>query len=166
MSFDGSGDYLSAPTSTLFGFGTGDFTIEFWVYFNSTTNQTIMGFLTNSNSIHPYLYINSTIRYFTGGIDRIISSSAPSTGTWHHLAITRQSGSTKMFLNGTQTGSTYSDSNDYGQSAPLGVGTFWNNGVLAAANTFNGYISDLRITKRVARYTANFTPPSGSFRLK
>jgi hypothetical protein len=163
MYFDGSLDYLSAPTSTLFGFGTGDFTIEFWVYFNSTAVSTIMSHLTSGSSTRPHLYINNTIRYYTAGSDRIISSSAPSTGTWHHLAITRQSGSTKMFLNGTQTGSTYPDSNDYGQSAPLGVGTYWNNGVPDVGNNFNGYISNLRITRGVAR---TITTPTGAFVLR
>jgi hypothetical protein len=162
MAFDGTTDYLVEPTSVYFGYGTGDFTIECWVYFNSTGTATIFSNLSGTASTNPHIYINSTIRFYNGGGDRITSSTSPSTGVWYHLAVCRASGSTRMFLDGTQTGSTYADTNDYGQSAPLGVGTYWNGGAPVTASTLNGYIQDLRITK-YARYTANFTPPTAAF---
>jgi hypothetical protein len=62
-----------------------------------------------------------------------------------------------MFLGGTQVGSNYTDSNNYGTSA-LRVGAGWNN-----ADSFLGYIQDVRITKGYARYTANFTAPTAAF---
>jgi hypothetical protein len=162
MSFDGTTDYLVEPTSVYFGYGTGDFTIECWVYFNSTGTSTIFSNLSGTASTNPHIYINSTIRFYDGGGDRITSSTSPSTGVWYHLAVCRASGSTRMFLNGTQTGSTYADTNNYGQSAPLGVGTYWNGGAPVTASTLNGYLQDVRVSK-YARYTANFTPPTAAF---
>jgi hypothetical protein len=151
MAFDGTTDYLVEPTSVYFGYGTGDFTIECWVYFNSTGTATIFSNLSGTASTNPHIYINSTIRFYNGGGDRITSSTSPSTGVWYHLAVCRASGSTRMFLDGTQTGSTYADTNDYGQSAPLGVGTYWNGGAPVTASTLNGYLQDVRVSK-YARY--------------
>jgi hypothetical protein len=68
-----------------------------------------------------------------------------------------------MFINGTQSGSTYADTNNYGTTAPLGIGTYWRSGTPATTETFNGYLDDLRITKGYARYTSNFTPPAAAF---
>ena len=67
-----------------------------------------------------------------------------------------------MFINGTQAGSTYTDANNYGASAPLGIGTYWSAGAPVTTSTLNGNIDDLRITK-YARYTTTFTPPTAAF---
>lgn len=162
MEFDGTGDYIVEPTNPNFGYGTGDFTIEFWLYLNSTGLQTVVSNLTASNSVNPHLYYSSGLRYYTNNADRITGSSL-STGTWYHIAVSRASGSTKLFIDGTQSGSTYSDSNNYGGSAPLGIGTYWSAGSPVTTDTLNGFIDDLRITKGVARYTAAFTPPNRAF---
>lgn len=163
ISFDGSGDYVVQPSNVNYGYGTGDFTIEFWVYFNSLSNdQTIVSNLTSASSVNPHIYLFSsgnTIRYYTNNADRIVSS-ALNTATWYHVAVSRSSGSTRMFINGVQAGSTYVDSNNYGTSAPLGVGTYYSAGSPVTSSTLNGYIDDLRITRGYARYTANFTPPT------
>jgi hypothetical protein len=98
------------------------------------------------------------LKYYTNSNDRI-SSGALTATTWYHVAVSKSSGSTKMFINGTQVGSTYTDANNYGTSAPLGIGTYWSSGSPVTTSTLNGYIDDLRITKGYARYTANFTVP-------
>ena len=163
IKFDGTGDYVVVPSSINYGYGTGDFTIEFWVYFNTvSSDQTILSNLTSASSINPHIYLggtNNTIRYFTNSVDRIVSS-ALSTNTWYHIAVSRVAGSTRMFINGTQSGSTYADSNNYGTSAPLGIGTYYSAGVPITTQTLNGYVSDVRITKGIARYTANFVAPT------
>lgn len=164
MAFDGSGDYLTQPTDSNFGYGTGNFTIEFWLYLNATSDQTVVSNLTSATSVNPHIYYGSTggIKYYTNNADRITGGSL-STSTWHHIAVCRSSGSTRLFVNGTQAGSTYTDTNNYGASAPLGVGTYWSAGAPVTTSTLNGYIDDLRITKGYARYTANFTPPTAAF---
>jgi len=162
LEFDGTTDYIVQPTSDNYGYGTGDFTIEFWLRLNATTTQTIVSNLTAANSTNPHIYINTTIRYFTANADRITGASL-STGQWYHIALVRASGSTRLYIDGTQSGSTYTDSNNYGATAPLGIGTYWSSGSPLTTSTLNGFIDDLRITKGVARYTANFTPPAAAF---
>ena len=158
--FDGSGDYLTAPTNAVFGYGTGDFTIEFWMYLTGTPDQTIFSNLTSASSTNPHIYYSAgTIRYYTASADRITSSTiAPN--RWHHVALSRASGSTKMFVNGVQAGSTYADSNNYGTTAPLGLATYWSGGSPVTTNTFTGYLSNVRVVKGTAVYTSAFTPPT------
>jgi hypothetical protein len=159
--FDGTTDYVVQPSSVNYEYGTGDFTIEFWLYLNSTGLQTIVSNLSAATGgVQPHIYINTTIRYYTNSADRITGASL-SSGQWYHIAVSRGSGSTRLFVNGTQSGSTYADTNNY-TTAPLGVGTYWEAGAPVTTNTLNGYIDDLRITKGVARYTANFTAPTST----
>ena len=142
-------------------FGSGDFTIEFWLYTNdATANQTLIDFRPASTSgLYPLIYIPSgateDIRYRVNGVDRITSSTI-SSNAWMHVAVARSGSSTKLFINGTQQGSTYTDSNDYAlpSRVVIGAGSFNLGGA-----PLDGFMDDLRITKGVARYTANFTPP-------
>jgi hypothetical protein len=160
ITFDGTGDYLDSGGSAVnFAFGTGNFTIEFWMYLNSTTQGHPIDFRPSGlNGAYPTLYITSnTLIYFVSSANRITSSSL-STSTWYHVAISRSGTSTKMFINGTQDGSTYTDSTDYlckTNGPRIGANDGGTGGV-------NGYIDDFRITKGYARYTANFTAPTAA----
>jgi len=90
--------------------------------------------------------------------DPLISANTTSaTGTWHHVAVVRDGTSMVLYVNGTNVGSATISSS---RSLNLGLGgAVWvgNNG--SSSTAYKGYIDDLRITKGVARYTANFTPP-------
>ena len=135
--------------------GSGNFTIEFWINFNNvTTSQTIYDNRPYSTQgAYPTIYISSgTIRYFVSSADRITSSTV-SVGSWYHIAIVRNSGTTIMYLNGVQTGSSYTDGTTYltGANRPV-IGTFD-----GAIGFLNGYISNLRVNN-TAVYTGTFTP--------
>jgi hypothetical protein len=168
MAFDGTGDYLfSNPATTdLYAFGSGDWTIEFWAYLNSVTGtQTFYdGRPASVTTTQPTIYMASAVvTYYTGGSDRITGSTL-STGQWYHIAVSRSGTSTKMFVNGTQAGSTYTDSTVYTNTAGRPV-------IAASGSSFgnfplNGYLDDFRITKGYARYTANFTAPTAAFPLQ
>jgi hypothetical protein len=67
-----------------------------------------------------------------------------------------------LFINGTQEASATHTQN-YNVTNDLIIG---NDNQLIGTRDWNGYIDDLRITKGVARYTANFTPPAGAFKTK
>jgi len=157
--FDGVRDYLRCATSSGFTFGTGDFTIEFWVYPTSFGIIRIVYDMRPSvEGYYPCLYFApaGNIIFYVNSTN-VISGSTLATGSWQYITLCKSSGQTKLFLNGNQTGSTYTDSNNYlgGSSRPL-IGEE----AVTGGYSFNGYLYDLRITKGVARYTANFTPPT------
>jgi hypothetical protein len=104
--------------------------------------------------------VNKKFVYYVNSTNRITSSTAVSTSTWYHIAVTRSGTNTKLFVNGSQEGSTYTDSNVYvnGLNRPV-LGA---DGLTIGTSPFNGYIDDLRITKGIARYTSNFTPPTAA----
>ena len=100
--------------------------------------------------------------YYGNGCQRITSGTVPS-GEWVHFALVRSSASTKMYFNGTQTGSTYSDSLNL-VSPPEGSGFIGSNGgtdgILPSGSYLSGHISNFRVQKGKAEYTADFTPPT------
>jgi hypothetical protein len=159
LSLDGTGDYVTIPSTADFGFGTGNFTVEFWVYRNNTTlTEGFLDFKTSNPQNTPNIYaVGSNLYYFVNGSVRITGTGVVSANsTWYHVAVSRQGSDTKMFVNGTQVGSTWTDSTNY-ITAPLVIG---NNYVYTAG--LNGYIDDLRISKGLARYTGTFTVPTGA----
>ena len=159
VAFDGTGDYLVSASNVDFAFGTGDFTIEFWLYTLTTQASMILVDLrTSPSQITPTIFIQgSVVNYYVNSATRIFASTSILANTWVHLALARSQGSTRLFINGTQSGSTYADSNNYIQS-PVYIGARWD-----GAASLNGYIDDFRITKGVARYVSNFTPPTAPF---
>lgn len=159
MAFDLIDDCLVAPSSTNFQYGAGDFTVEFWLYFASLPSLTAIIFdqRTAATQVVPTLYYDTNnLYYFTNGAVRI-SGAFTTAGAWVHVALCRSAGSTRLFVNGVQLGSTYTDANNY-VASPVYVGARWD-----LQGELNGYIDDLRITKGYARYTANFTPPTAAF---
>jgi len=169
LAFDGTGDYLYRPNSDLFAFGTGDFTVEFWMYANSTaTDKTLMGTASGYTTGGWQVGFNIDGQQ-ANGIEFLIEASphvyvfsgALSTATWYHVAATRSGTTLRLFINGTQVSSTTS-SNNISDSAgnALAVGRTIEG---IGSRDYNGYIDDLRITKGYARYTSNFTPPTAAF---
>jgi hypothetical protein len=159
--FDGNGDSVTTPSSSALAFGTGDFTVEFWLNFNSTSNrQDIIWWGLDSNDrggITWNLTAGNLTYYISPTVANAINYAiTPVVGTWYHIALVRASGSTKLYVNGTQAGTTYSDTKNYASSSYL-VTVGKDSG--AASSYLNGYISNLRIVKGTAVYTTNFTPP-------
>jgi hypothetical protein len=156
MAFDGTGDYLIAPNSPSTMLGTGDFTIEFWLNTSGGARYVEFG-----NGL-LYRDGNGKLVYYASNATRITSTEVLLlNSTWVHIALVRQSGSSKLYINGIQTGSTFADTINYTLGA-LVIGT--DNG--SKTEFFTGHISDLRITKGVARYTATFTPPAAPLKTK
>ena len=159
--FNGSTDYLTLGGQSTFAFGTNDFTIEGWYYFNTVTSeQEIFDFRPlSTQGAYPmaYVWTDSKLYYWVSSANQITSTITLSAGNWYHIAICRSGTSTKMFINGTQSGSTYTDTTSYlvGANRPaFGINAFQLNHVL------NGYISNLRVVNGTAVYTSNFTVPT------
>lgn len=169
MSFDGNGDLLYKPADVNFDLGT-TYTIELWVYPISSTSGFKSLFNIEAANVTQFaalhLGFNDGAAYFevrptTSGAITSITGGTVVADTWQHLAISVNAGTGRLYLNGVQVGST--------TTIPLmqtrvHVGIGGNgNGFNPSVNTLNGYIDDLRVTKGVARYTSNFTPPSGPY---
>jgi hypothetical protein len=150
--FDGTGDYLTVPSSSAFAFGTGDFTIEGWFNFTGTisTYQRPWWFGDDNENLE----INSSVIRFGGASLTVITGPTAVANTWYHIAYSRQSGSGRLFVNGVQAGST--TSNTYNSSAR----TFTLMATSGGVNPSTGYVADVRIIKGTALYTANFAPPT------
>ena len=155
--FDGSGDYLSAPSNSAFDFGTGDFTIECWAYFTSLPSFSPIVTRWNPKQWYLAVHGSTSIRYYVGNDVLIINASKTfTTGQWYHIALVRISGTSYIYVDGTQVGSGADTTNFSSGTSTVTVGV--NGGFLSYA--MNGYISSLRILKGTAQYTANFTPPT------
>ena len=168
MYFDGTGDYLLVPSSPNFSFGSGNFTIEFWGYnitgagnwgvfsFGATAGSDFAG-ITMHLTGGLYLSTSGSSWAYTNVGSIILSSND---NQWHHYAIVRNGSNLLTFKDGTQ------------QANVSISGSLVNNGGVATIGaksdslsaTVNGYIDDFRVTKGLARYTANFTAPTSAFK--
>jgi hypothetical protein len=167
MSFDGTGDYLVSPFSVNNNLGTRSFTFEAWLYPSSIAG--IRGFyaLTGGSGGVPkfVIHLNAgtpSIHYngLTGGSDiYTTATSAITANTWTHLAFVRNGSTWTWYINGVASGTGSNSTNITFTTQPLYVGY----GGESYFTEFNGYIDDLRVTNGVARYTANFTPPTTPF---
>ena len=160
MYFDGSGDYILSQEPVKLG--TQDFTAECWLYYQSGLE--LMGNRTVSDSGGFSVRISSTtltVGNSSGtGFGSVFSGTTSSlTNAWHHIAVSRSSGVTKIYVDGTSIAS-HSNSIDFSLSNPFVIGYAYTNG--SGADPIQGYIQDFRITNGLARYTANFTPPTAS----
>lgn len=165
--FGGASFYASTATARAISntdvndaFGTGDFTIEFWYRPDGSTGTKILfDSRAAAGTVAPCIYVTSnTLRYYTNSADRITGGGL-TTATQAHIAVSRVSGTTRLFIEGTQTGSSYTDSNNYVNQV-LAIG----NVSYGTANTpAQGFIDEVRVTKGVGRYSANFTAPSSPF---
>ena len=168
--FDGTGDYLSSPSTSNFAFGTGDFTIECWAYKNSGTNNGILHLSSTAGGLQANSSTNLAIALFSTGTGTFYANNTSyntsaftnTTNTWNHYAIVRSSGVTKLYFNGNLvtdigTSGAITDTTNY-TGTYLAIGGYYSTSYL-----WNGYIDEFRITNGVARYTSNFTPPTTQF---
>lgn len=161
--FDGTGDYLEVTDPSAFYIGTGDYTVELWVQRATTASQRFVT-LGNGGSDEPFVFyiFNSelSVRLVEGSNFFLNPAVSFPANTWFHVAVCRDSTSTRIYMNGTLRNST---TNSIAQTCNIDT-TICTIGRRPSDNTndLEGKIDGLRITKGVARYTSNFTPPSGA----
>lgn len=158
-----NGQYLSVPANAAFNFGTGDFTIECWSYFNDFSDyRSLMVFYPASGvtagagwwSLQHITSTNKMGFYYDDGTG-ITGTTTLTTNVWYHVAMVRSGGIVTGYVNGQPQG-TASYSGTVGRSdSALYIGAAQN----ISTARMNGYISNARITKGVAVYTGAFTPP-------
>ena len=166
--FDGAGDALTVPPTALNNFGTGDFTIEAWIRPQVTTLTTIVSGRGPTPGTLMFAIESNQLRLGRNNVAWDIQSSALAwAAQWYHVAVTKSANVVYLFRDGsllTSSANTQTYDLTSGSDASYAVGA---RQLIADRDDlgafFNGYIDDLRITKGVARYTANFTPPTAPF---
>jgi hypothetical protein len=160
--FDGSGDYLTIPDSDDWNFGTGDFTIDFWMYpLNYVSEATI--FSQRSDSSHYNILMvkdSGNLTYIVANYYGIVDITfpKPSINNWHHIAVVRNGNNFSVFVDGTSVGT------DTCTDAVPDLAATFQIAYRNVQNYFNGYIDEFRVSKGVARWISNFTPPTSSYR--
>lgn len=167
---DGTGDWVSVADSADFNLGAGDFTIDFWFNCNAAggTTESLAGQCdaagaatstsfriqrNTSNVINAFVCSGSTFFTVTGTTQ---FTSSVNTG-WHHVALVRNGSDLKLFIDGTQEGSTTAIAATVNDSASeLRVGMDH----AGTADPWTGWIDEFRMHVGVALWTANFTPPT------
>lgn len=155
--FDGTGDGLSVPNHSSLQLGSSDFTLDFWMRHN--------GALTFWRSIEKgasewALYGDGTRWVFqvNGGSNIFVITYNPADNTWIHYACVRNGATTTMYAAGTSIGSGTSvnitDSTNVVKIGGTGSG---------GGTDLNGWLDEIRISKGIARWTSNFTPPTAPY---
>lgn len=170
--FDGTGDYLSLISSSGFGFGTGDFTVEVWLYPTSVTGSDKGIIDLRTGSVEPLsgftLFLDSTQGFRLAVWDNTAKFGAvgnpPAANQWSHVAVTRSGGTLRGFINGTQQWS-LAHTKDLAAANVAGVGGSAADTMLGSS-PYAGYMDEIRITKGIARYTADFTVPATFFQIE
>ena len=166
LDFDGTGDYLDVGSSGIANFGTGNFTIEFWI---NSTDANALG-SSASNIINPIsstgsgywglLFQNGKLRWNNSyNVANLweVNASTILEGSFNHIAVVRNSGAFSIYFNGVSQSAasgTFTDTTNYSGDTGVRIGS-------GNANDFVGTLSDLRIVSS-AVYTTNFTPPTAS----
>jgi len=154
--FDGAGDYLTAADHADWDFGTGDFTIDFWLRFNSAGAAYFVD--REDSARFAVRYGGGNLRFDIGGGSVVSQAWSPSNGVWYHIAATRSGTNCYLFVDGTQHGSTGSSSFNISFTTGIGVGAS-----STGTQPVNGWMDEVRIVKGQAIWTANFTPPSAEY---
>ncbi len=171
--FDGGGDYLSISDHADFDFGSGDFTIDFRVRFNALPTdgnfETFYGRDVSAHDVQLDIKNTSgtyTIRFipYISGAKVVVNATwtTPVVDTWYHIAYVRSGTSWYVFIDGTQVGSTGSQSGTLDSTTDnVSIGRHTS----GSPRELNGWLDEFRVSKGVARWTSNFTPPTEPYRV-
>lgn len=166
--FDGTGDYVSSADSADWEFGSGDFTLEFFMRLNSTSgNATLLAKINSAATDYMSFGVvrstTSLVFYATSTgssfdiVNGVTFATGLTTGVWYHVAINRTGTAWRGYIDGVGTSLATSSSAIVNSAFSLRIG-----GPSDSA-LFNGWIDEIRLTKGVGRYPSNFTPPSSAF---
>jgi len=158
MKFDGTGDWLTAIDNPQLQLGTGDFTIDGWLYLSA--NGVVYGLVSKGTATTGWS-VNVTVLnklQFSYTTSNLTGTTTLATGTWYYFAVVRSgsaTGNLKVYLNGSveaTSGGAVTD--NFNQTSILYVGAD-----RVGAMPVNGYLQDVRITK----YARTITTPTAAF---
>ncbi len=158
--FDGN-DYLTTDDTADWDFGTGDFTVDFWARSNGVgfADHIFMdvgkGITTAQGvTLHPSTDTRIDI-YINGSLIRQCTGLTLTADTWYHFAIVRTGTTVRAFQNGTQIGTDVTNSSDIQPTTGVVIGARGD-----GLGGWVGWIDEFRVSKGIARWTTNFTPPT------
>lgn len=165
--FDGTTDYISTPDHEDFEFAQLPWTIEGWVRPASFAafGGLVSKRTTSSLTFSPfYVYVAQTTGKLgllcaddnTAWDVNFTSSNNFTLNTWSHFAAVRYGNTFQVFIDGTSGGTATFSGSLLNNTSAVAIGAGAANGDFS----LNGHIDDVRITKGIAKYTANFTPPT------
>ena len=158
--FPNSSNYLSSPGGTGLDLGTGDFTIEAWTYFTGTVGGSRYLFDVGSNGIAdgPNSNVSGKWAGYAGTISGSLYNNGPLPvpGVWQFATLERVTGVLTGYMDGVAWGSSPTSPNSTGMATR--IGNYGGGGI-----GWIGNIAEFRITRGVARYKGNFTPPTAPF---
>lgn len=160
-SFDGIDDYLVLEDSSDWDFGTGDWTIDAWIYYTGSDQFQIIWNTGGENSVDGIFFgLKDGNYYFQSHLTYVFTYSQDLRNAWHHIAAARFGNTVYNFIDGTLVGtldvSGINMNNSYVPKIANGYGG-------AAAMFSQGYIDELRISKGIARWTSDFTPNTEAY---
>ena len=155
VKFDGSGDYLSIPSSSDFALGTGDWTIEYFAYSTSTAQYQRHFYLigSNANQIEGIFADSNGISFGKTGV-WAPTQVGHTINRWNHYALVHDSTNMRLYINGNQV--LTSTDNFANENKSLHIG--YSNSTFGGY--FTGFMSNFRVVKGTALYTSNFTSPT------
>jgi hypothetical protein len=161
--FDGSGDYLEVSDEGEFDFGTGDFTVEAWVYPTDASfpNSIVSKRASGEDDLALVLYVYQASTYLVVSSDGTTwelnggGTATVNNNVWGHIALVREGSTFSVYWNGVLSQSFSSSLSIFNSSVPLTIG-----GGGAANQDLVGHIDELRIVKGLAVYTGPFIPPT------
>ena len=160
--FDGTDDFLSVPDHADWDFGTGDFTVDFWVRFSSVVdNRTLFALgqagSTGGINISWYPSGTSVLQCEFSSSSFFTQNWTPTANTWYHIALVRTSGQVRLFVDGTKLGADFAEATNLSVTTGIKIGCNQSN-----VEDFAGWIDELRVSN-AARWTADFTPPTEAY---
>jgi hypothetical protein len=163
-----SGDALITPDSADWTFGSDDFTIDFWVRLSSvTSNIGMFSHYTNAKNYVELIYVAGqgfNFRAVNGGVSvvNLAQTNSPiSANTWYHLAVVRSGASFNIYKDGVSIASTSSSSSMPDPTGNFQIGyAFY---IKGGSSWMNGWLDEFRVSKGIARWTSNFTPPTSAY---
>ena len=159
MAFAGTtSSYLTVPNDIDFRFGTGDFTVEWFQYQTASASFPRIFAMGNYPSTTIGVSIEGGTFYLWIGGSAVFSQSVTTLNQWVHFAITREGSSLRVFRNGTQIGSTITNTTDINNTT--NIFTIGNESTRSTGAAFQGQITNFRWVKGTAIYTSNFPTPT------
>ncbi len=156
--FDGSSSFVRPEDSDDFKFGTGDFTVECWIYTKAHKNYIAYldtresgqvnsaGWVLASNAAGAiYIYSGTTL-----------CSGLLTLNQWTHAAYVRENGVHTLYINGSPVQSNSTAKNYTDDKLTIGANSY------ASDEWHDGYMQDVRVYKGIAKYTSSFSPPERS----